>query len=135
MNIPSGIKIDITEKFISILSKQLFCCLATLHFITISYFSSQNSFIMLVNNLLFQHYSCQICNLLFLKLCQHNRLRPIHCSAETTQYLHVSLTTENAYYCKIRNSIKLFIIQRYAVSYKYMDIYTHMIIIHTQCSN
>ena len=35
-----------------------------------------NSFIMLVNILLFQHYSCQICNLLFSKLCQHNRLRP-----------------------------------------------------------
>ena len=29
-----------------------------------------NSFIMLVNILLFQHYSCQICNLLFSKLCQ-----------------------------------------------------------------
>ena len=35
-----------------------------------------DSFIMLVNILLFQHYSCQICNLLFSKLCQHNRLRP-----------------------------------------------------------
>ena len=35
-----------------------------------------NSFIMLVNIVLFQHYSCQICNLLFSKLCQHNRLRP-----------------------------------------------------------
>ena len=35
-----------------------------------------NSFIMLVNILLFQHYSCQTCNLLFSKLCQHNRLRP-----------------------------------------------------------
>ena len=27
--------------------------------------------------LLFQHYSCQKFNLLFSKLCQHNRLRPI----------------------------------------------------------
>ena len=26
--------------------------------------------------LLFQHYSHQICNLLFSKLCWHNRLRP-----------------------------------------------------------
>ena len=32
---------------------------------------------MLVNILLFQHYSCLIHNLLFSKLCQHNRLRPI----------------------------------------------------------
>ena len=31
---------------------------------------------MLVNILLFQHYSCQSRNLLFSKLCQHNRLRP-----------------------------------------------------------
>ena len=36
-----------------------------------------DSMIMLVNILLFQHYSYQICNLLFLKLCRHNRLRPI----------------------------------------------------------
>ena len=35
-----------------------------------------NSIIMLVNILLFQYYSSQICNLLFSKLCQHNRLRP-----------------------------------------------------------
>ena len=31
---------------------------------------------MLVNILLFQHYSCQICNVLFSILYQHNRLRP-----------------------------------------------------------
>ena len=36
------------------------------------------SFIMLVNILLFQHYSHQIYNLLFAILCQHNRLRPNH---------------------------------------------------------
>ena len=35
-----------------------------------------NSFRMLANILLFQNYSCQICNLLFSILCQHNRLRP-----------------------------------------------------------
>ena len=50
----------------------------SIHFITFSYFSSQYSFIMLVNILLFQHYSRQICNLLFSKLCQHNRLGPSH---------------------------------------------------------
>ena len=36
-----------------------------LYLITFSYFVLNNSFIMLVNILLFQHYSCQICNLLF----------------------------------------------------------------------
>ena len=36
-----------------------------------------NSFVMLIYILLFQYYSHQICNLLFSKLCWHNRLRPI----------------------------------------------------------
>ena len=34
--------------------------------------SAADVLIMLVNILLFQNYSCKICNLLFLKLCQHN---------------------------------------------------------------
>ena len=36
MGIPSVIKIDITKKLFSILSEQLFCCLATLYFTTFS---------------------------------------------------------------------------------------------------
>ena len=48
----------------------------SLHLASYLCFSSQQFFIMLVNILLFQHYSCQICILLFSLLCQHNRLRP-----------------------------------------------------------
>ena len=54
-------------------------CLASyisLHLVSYLYSIANNSFIMLVNILLFQHYFWQIYNLLFSKLCQHNRLRP-----------------------------------------------------------
>ena len=47
----------------------------SLHLVSHLYLVSNNS-IMLVNILLFQHYSCQICIPLFSKLCQRNRLRP-----------------------------------------------------------
>ena len=76
MGISSLIKIDITKKFILILFDQLYILLfgyISLHLVILV---SKNSCIMLVNILLFQHYSCQIRNLLFLILCQHNRLRP-----------------------------------------------------------
>ena len=79
MGIPSVTKIDITKKFFSILSEQLRILLLLL-FGYISLHSailiSKNSFIMFVNILFFQHYSCQICSLLLLKLYQYNRLRP-----------------------------------------------------------
>ena len=66
--------VDIIKKFISILSVQLYILLfgyISLHSV-ISV--PNNSFIMPVIILLFQHYSCQVCNLLFLKSCQHHRL-------------------------------------------------------------
>ena len=48
-----------------------------------------NSFTMLVDILLFQHYSYQICNLLFSILCTHNRLTPsqrFYSYKETSNY-------------------------------------------------
>ena len=44
------------------------------------FYYAQKHPIILRNILLFQHYSHQICNLLYSILCQHNRLRPI-CTA------------------------------------------------------
>ena len=68
MGILSAIKIGITL----ILSEKLYCCFNIHHQLMFGYISlhsailvSNNSFIMLVNILLFRHYSCQICNLLF----------------------------------------------------------------------
>ena len=85
MGIPSVIKIDITRNTsVLILPEKLYCCFLFHHQLIFGYISlhsailvPDNSFIVLVNILLFQHYSCQICSLLFSKLCQHNRLRPI----------------------------------------------------------
>ena len=47
-----------------------------------------------VNILLFQHYSYQICNLLFSKLCWHNRLRPsLVCSTDyDNMIMHMMIT-------------------------------------------
>ena len=66
-----------------ILSEKLYCCFHIHHQLLFGYIRSHSailvsnySFIVLVNILLFQNYSYQICNLLFSKLCQHNRLRP-----------------------------------------------------------
>ena len=79
MGIPSVFKIDITRNasyfFLRSYITSLFGYIS-LHFVSYLYLVPHNSFIMLVSILLFQHYSCQICNLLFSKLCQHNRLRP-----------------------------------------------------------
>ena len=76
MGIPSVIKIDITKKFILILFEQLYILLFGYISLHSAILVPKNSCIMLVSILLFQHYSCQIRNLLFLILCQHNRLRP-----------------------------------------------------------
>ena len=69
----------------TLLSEKLYCCFCIHHQLMFGYISlysailvPNNSFIMLVNILLFQHYSCQICYLLFSILCRHNRLRPNH---------------------------------------------------------
>ena len=80
-------EIQYYQKFflINILSEKLYCCFHIHHQLMFGYIKfslhsatlvPNNSFIMLVNILLFQNYSCQICNLLFSKLCQHNTLRP-----------------------------------------------------------
>ena len=68
------------------LSENLYCCFHIHHQLMFGYIFrlhsailvSNYSFIVLVSILLFQNYSYQICNLLFLILCQHNRLRPRH---------------------------------------------------------
>ena len=66
-----------------LLSEKLYCYFHIHHQLMFGYISlystilvPNNSFIMLVNILLFQHYSCQIYYLLFSILCQHNRLKP-----------------------------------------------------------
>ena len=66
-----------------LLSEKLYCCFHIHHQLMFGYISlysailvPNNSFIMLVNILLFQYYSCQVYYLLFSILCQHNRLKP-----------------------------------------------------------
>ena len=50
------------------------------------------SFVMIINIPYFQHYSHQICNLLFSKLCWHNRHRPNRNSIHSHWQINVQST-------------------------------------------
>ena len=98
-------EIQYYQKFFLILSEKLYCCFHIHHQLMFGYIKfllhsttlvPNNSFIMLVNILLFQNYSCQICNLLFSKLCQHNRLRP-SIRGGSRGYCKVTFQTYNNY--------------------------------------